>query len=66
VAFAAALGVMTLDMQESALVRFKGKLQPGVTLREFVNAIPWVAMQRGLLTIEKQNKKNVFSSQIRG
>ncbi len=64
VAFAAALGVMPLDMPESVLVRFKGDLQPGVTLRDVVNAIPYVAMQRGLLTAEKQNKKNVFSGRI--
>ncbi|MGI0486321.1 bifunctional aconitate hydratase 2/2-methylisocitrate dehydratase [Pantanalinema rosaneae CENA516] len=64
VAFAAALGVMPLDMPESVLVRFKGKLQPGVTLRDVVNAIPYVAMQQGKLTIEKQNKQNVFSGRI--
>jgi aconitate hydratase 2/2-methylisocitrate dehydratase len=64
VAFAAALGAMPLDMPESVLVRFKGELQPGVTLRDLVNAIPWVAMQKGLLTVEKQNKKNVFSGRI--
>lgn len=57
VAFAAALGVMPLDMPESVLVRFKGELQPGVTLRDIVNAIPYVAIQKGLLTVEKQNKK---------
>ncbi|MBD2068548.1 bifunctional aconitate hydratase 2/2-methylisocitrate dehydratase [Leptolyngbya sp. FACHB-671] len=64
VAFAAALGVMPLDMPESVLVRFKGELQPGVTLRDLVNAIPYVAMQKGLLTVEKQNKKNIFSGRI--
>ncbi|NJO79711.1 MAG: bifunctional aconitate hydratase 2/2-methylisocitrate dehydratase [Cyanobacteria bacterium RM1_2_2] len=64
VAFAAALGVMPLDMPESVLVKFTGKLQPGVTLRDIVNAIPYAAMQRGLLTVEKQNKKNVFSGRI--
>ncbi|MBD1999428.1 bifunctional aconitate hydratase 2/2-methylisocitrate dehydratase [Leptolyngbya sp. FACHB-541] len=64
VAFAAALGVMPLDMPESVLVRFRGELQPGVTLRDLVNAIPYVAMQKGLLTVEKQNKKNVFSGRI--
>ncbi|MEH1975181.1 MAG: bifunctional aconitate hydratase 2/2-methylisocitrate dehydratase [Nostoc sp.] len=64
VAFAAALGVMPLDMPESVLVRFKGELQPGVTLRDIVNAIPYVAIQKGLLTAEKQNKKNVFSGRI--
>lgn len=64
VAFAGALGVMPLDMPESVLVRFKGELQPGITLRDIVNAIPYVAMQKGLLTVEKQNKKNVFSGRI--
>lgn len=64
VAFAAALGVMPLDMPESVLVRFKGELQPGVTLRDVVNAIPYVAIQKGLLTVEKQNKKNIFSGRI--
>ncbi|MBD2740064.1 bifunctional aconitate hydratase 2/2-methylisocitrate dehydratase [Coleofasciculus sp. FACHB-1120] len=64
VAFAAALGVMPLDMPESVLVRFKGELQPGVTLRDIVNAIPYVAIQKGLLTAEKQNKKNIFSGRI--
>ena len=61
VAFAAALGVMPLDMPESVLVRFKGKMQPGITLRDLVNAIPYAAIQKGLLTVEKQGKKNVFS-----
>ncbi|WP_088890523.1 bifunctional aconitate hydratase 2/2-methylisocitrate dehydratase [Leptolyngbya ohadii] len=64
VAFAAALGAMPLDMPESVLVRFKGQLQPGVTLRDIVNAIPYVAIQEGKLTVEKQNKKNVFSGRI--
>jgi len=64
VAFAAALGVMPLDMPESVLVRFKGKMQPGVTLRDLVNAIPYVAIQKGLLTVAKQGKKNVFSGRI--
>ena len=64
VAFAGALGVMPLDMPESVLVRFKGELQTGITLRDIVNAIPYVAMQKGLLTVEKQNKKNVFSGRI--
>ncbi|MBD2774122.1 bifunctional aconitate hydratase 2/2-methylisocitrate dehydratase [Iningainema tapete] len=64
VAFAAALGVMPLDMPESVLVRFKGQLQPGITLRDIVNAIPYVAIQKGLLTVEKQNKKNVFAGRI--
>ncbi len=64
VAFAAALGVMPLDMPESVLVRFKGELQPGVTLRDIVNAIPYVAIQQGLLTVAKENKKNIFSGRI--
>lgn len=64
VAFAAALGVMPLDMPESVLVRFKGDMQPGITLRDLVNAIPYVAIQQGLLTVEKQNKKNVFSGRV--
>ena len=64
VAFAAATGVMPLDMPESVLVRFTGTLQPGITLRDLVNAIPYVAIQRGLLTVAKQGKKNVFSGRI--
>ena len=64
VAFGAALGVMPLDMPESVLVRFKGKMQPGVTLRDLVNAIPYVAIQRGLLTVEKKGKKNVFNGRV--
>jgi len=64
VAFAAATGVMPLDMPESVLVRFKGTLQPGVTLRDLVNAIPLYAIRQGLLTVEKQGKKNVFSGRI--
>ena len=64
VAFAAATGMMPLDMPESVLVRFKGKMQPGITLRDLVNAIPYVAIQRGLLTVEKKGKKNVFSGAI--
>ncbi|MEM6449866.1 MAG: bifunctional aconitate hydratase 2/2-methylisocitrate dehydratase [Cyanobacteria bacterium P01_D01_bin.105] len=64
VAFAAAIGAMPLDMPESVLVRFSGKLQPGITLRDVVNAIPYVAIQKGLLTVEKANKKNVFSGRI--
>jgi aconitate hydratase 2 / 2-methylisocitrate dehydratase len=64
VAFAAAIGAMPLDMPESVLVRFSGKLQPGITLRDVVNAIPYVAIQKGLLTVEKKNKKNVFSGRI--
>ena len=61
VAFAATLGVMPLDMPESVLVRFKGEMQPGITLRDLVNAIPYAALQRDLLTIDKDGKKNVFS-----
>ncbi len=64
VAFAAALGVMPLDMPESVLVRFSGELQPGVTLRDIVNAIPYKAIQQGLLTVEKTNKKNIFAGRI--
>lgn len=64
VAFAAATGVMPLDMPESVLVRFKGEMQPGVTLRDLVNAIPLAAIQQGLLTVAKQGKKNIFSGRI--
>ena len=64
VAFAAATGVMPRDMPESVLVRFKGKLQDGVTLRDLVNAIPYYAIQQGLLTVSKQGKKNIFSGRI--
>lgn len=64
VAFAAALGVMPLDMPESVLVRFKGKMQPGITLRDLVNAIPYTAIQKGLLTVAKEGKKNIFSGRI--
>jgi aconitate hydratase 2/2-methylisocitrate dehydratase len=64
VAFAAAAGVMPLDMPESILVRFKGTMQPGITLRDLVHAIPYMAKQRGLLTVEKQNKINVFSGRV--
>ena len=64
VAFAAALGRMPLEMPESVLVRLHGELQPGLTLRDVVNAIPWVAIERGLLTVEKRNKKNVFNGRI--
>ena len=64
VAFAAATGVMPLDMPESVLVRFKGKLQPGITLRDLVNAIPLYAIKAGLLTVAKQGKKNIFSGRI--
>jgi len=64
VAFAAATGVMPLDMPESVLVRFKGKMQDGVTLRDLVNAIPLYAIRAGLLTVEKKGKKNIFSGRI--
>jgi aconitate hydratase 2/2-methylisocitrate dehydratase len=64
VAFAAATGVMPLDMPESVLVRFTGTMQPGITLRDLVHAIPYVALKRGLLTVEKKGKKNVFSGRI--
>ena len=64
VAFAAATGVMPLDMPESVLVRFKGKLQPGVTLRDLVHAIPLYAIKQDLLTVAKQGKKNIFSGRI--
>ncbi|MFD1625429.1 bifunctional aconitate hydratase 2/2-methylisocitrate dehydratase [Azospirillum griseum] len=64
VAFAAATGVMPLDMPESVLVRFKGTMQPGVTLRDLVNAIPLYAIKAGLLTVEKKGKKNIFSGRI--
>lgn len=64
VAFAAATGVMPLDMPESVLVRFKGEMQPGITLRDLVNAIPLYAIKQGLLTVEKKGKKNIFSGRI--
>lgn len=64
VAFAAATGVMPLDMPESVLIRFKGTMQPGITLRDLVNAIPLYAIKKGLLTVEKQGKKNIFSGRI--
>ncbi|MBY6187768.1 bifunctional aconitate hydratase 2/2-methylisocitrate dehydratase [Marinobacter hydrocarbonoclasticus] len=64
VAFAAATGVMPLDMPESVLVRFKGEMQPGITLRDLVHAIPYYAIQQGLLTVEKQGKKNIFSGRV--
>jgi len=64
VAFAAALGVMPLDMPESVLVRFTGEMQPGITLRDLVNAIPYEAIKRGLLTVEKKGKKNVYNGRI--
>ena len=64
VAFAAATGVMPLDMPESVLVRFKGEMQPGITLRDLVHAIPYQAIQDGLLTVEKAGKKNIFSGRV--
>lgn len=64
VAFGAALGVIPLDMPESVLVKFTGKMQPGITLRDLVNAVPYAAIQRGLLTIEKKGKKNVYNGRI--
>jgi aconitate hydratase 2/2-methylisocitrate dehydratase len=64
VAFAAALGVMPLDMPESVLVRFKGTMQPGITLRDLVNAIPYQAIKNGELTVAKQGKKNIFNGRI--
>ncbi len=64
VAFAAATGVMPLDMPESILVRFKGEMQPGITLRDLVNAIPLQAIKQGLLTVEKAGKKNIFSGRV--
>jgi aconitate hydratase 2/2-methylisocitrate dehydratase len=64
VAFAAAMGVMPLDMPESVLVRFKGQMQPGITLRDLVNAIPYAAIQEGTLTVGKQGKKNIFNGRI--
>jgi aconitate hydratase 2/2-methylisocitrate dehydratase len=64
VAFAAATGVMPLDMPESILVRFKGKMQPGITLRDLVHAIPYYAIKLGLLTVDKKGKKNIFSGRI--
>ncbi len=64
VAFGATLGVMPLNMPESVLVRFKGEMQPGITLRDLVNAIPYKAIQDGLLTVEKKGKKNVFNGRV--
>jgi len=64
VAFAAAMGAMPLDMPESVLVRFKGEMQPGITLRDLVNAIPYAAIQKGELTVGKQGKRNVFNGRI--
>lgn len=61
VAFAATLGVMPLDMPESVLVRFRGEMQPGITLRDLVNSIPYAAIQQGYLTVAKEGKKNIFS-----
>lgn len=64
VAFAAATGIMPLDMPESVLVRFSGEMQPGITLRDLVHAIPYYAIQKGLLTVDKKGKKNIFSGRV--
>lgn len=64
VAFAAATGVMPLDMPQSVLVRFSGEMQPGITLRDLVHAIPYVAIQQGLLSVAKEGKKNIFSGKV--
>ena len=64
VAFGAALGVIPLDMPESVLVKFSGEMQPGITLRDLVNAIPYAALQRGLLTLEKKGKKNIYNGRV--
>merc|ERR1711982_100577 len=64
VAFGAATGIMPLDMPESVLVRFHGDIQPGITLRDLVQAIPWTAQQMGLLTVEKKGKKNIFNGRV--
>jgi len=64
VAFAAVTGMMPLTMPESVLVRFKGEMQPGITLRDLVNAIPYYAIKQGLLTVEKKGKKNIFAGRI--
>merc|ERR1719359_1531829 len=64
VAFAAATGAMPLDMPESVLVKFKGTMQPGITLRDLVHAIPYYAIQKGLLTVEKKGKKNIFNGRV--
>jgi aconitate hydratase 2/2-methylisocitrate dehydratase len=64
IAFAAALGFMPLDMPESVLVKFTGKLQPGTTMRDVVNAVPYAAIQKGLLTVKKEGKKNIFAGRI--
>jgi aconitate hydratase 2/2-methylisocitrate dehydratase len=64
IAFAAALGFMPLDMPESVLVKFTGELQPGITMRDVVNAVPYTAIQKGLLTVKKEGKKNIFAGRI--
>lgn len=64
VAFAGAVGIMPLDMPESVLVKFTGKLRPGITLRDLVNAIPYFAIKQGLLTVPKKNKVNIFNGTI--
>ncbi len=64
VAFAAVTGMMPLNMPESVLVKFKGEMQPGITLRDLVNAIPHKAIQEGLLTVEKKGKKNIFAGRV--
>ena len=64
VAFAATLGVMPLEMPESVLVRFSGELKPGITIRDLVHAIPYYAMKQDLLTLDKKNKKNIFSGRL--
>ena len=64
VAFAGALGFMPLDMPESVLVRFKGRLNPGITLRDVVNAIPWFAIRKGMLTVAKKGKTNIFNGRV--
>lgn len=64
VAFAGATGIMPLDMPESVLVKFYGSMQPGITLRDIVHSIPYFAKQKGLLTLDKKNKKNIFNGNI--
>ena len=64
VAFGASIGVLPLNMPESVLVRFSGKMQAGITLRDLVNAIPYYAIKKGLLTVEKAGKKNIFSGKV--
>ena len=64
IAFAAALGFMPLDMPESVLVKFTGKMQPGITMRDVVNAVPYAAIAQGLLTVQKEGKKNIFAGRI--